>query len=461
MGLRNESLALWINGARIGLWHHAKGAADVVELDRDWAQSARAVPLSLSLSFPFGNESERILSGDAVSSFFDNLLPESAHARERLARRFGSPNTDAFSLLKETGRDCAGALQILPPDVEPAHEGVAAGMPLTDDEIAMRLRWASSRPAAGQSPLPDWMQDDCRFSLAGAQDKFALLKWRDRWCVPSGSTATTHILKLPMGFIGARGTTDFRDSVDNEWLCLKIFRAFGLETADADIECIGGQRVLAVERFDRRWDESGERLHRLPQEDFCQALGVPAVRKYESEGGPGLRELFACLQQSDEAQKDRRTLLASQILLWMLRSTDAHAKNFSLRLLPQSRFCLAPFYDIVSAWPLMGDGPDQWRLTSIRMAMALLGRNRHYHAERIEARHFMSTAERVGLSPDEALAVMEEIVAATPAVMSAMESIIPPGFSERTAQSILAGLALSAKRLDARLDARRRSRGNA
>lgn len=90
MGLRNESLALWINGARIGLWHHAKGAADLVELDRDWAQSGRAVPLSLSL--PFGNESERILSGDAVSSFFDNLLLESEHARERLARRFGSPN---------------------------------------------------------------------------------------------------------------------------------------------------------------------------------------------------------------------------------------------------------------------------------------------------------------------------------------------------------------------------------
>ena len=458
MGLRNECLALWIDGARIGLWHHGRGGADVVELDRGWAESARTCPLSLSL--PFGSVFQHALSGDRVSFFFDNLLPESESARERLAGRFGFRETDAFSLLRETGRDCAGALQILPPDVEPVNAAPASGTPLTDDEVVKRLRWASSLPA-GKSLLPDWTPDDCRFSLAGAQDKFALLKWRDRWCVPSGSTATTHILKLPMGFIGARGTTDFRDSVDNEWLCLKICRAFGLEAADAAIECIGGQRVLAVERFDRRWDEAGERLYRLPQEDFCQALGVPAVRKYESEGGPGLRDLFAFLQQSDDAQKDRLTLFAVQILLWLLRSTDAHAKNFSLRLLAQSRFCLAPFYDIVSAWPLMGDGPDQWRPQSIRMAMALLGKNRHYHAERIEARHFMSTAQRVGLSPDEAQAVMEQMIAATPAVISAMESIIPPGFSECTAQSILAGLALSAKRLHEGLDAWRRSRGNA
>lgn len=361
-------------------------------------------------------------------------------------------------MLEGIGRDCVGAIQLLPTDIAPVNPTLVSGTPLTDDDVYLRLQTASSQTVEGATALPDWTPDDCRFSLAGAQDKFALLKWRDRWCVPSGSTATTHILKLPMGFIGARGTTDFRDSVDNEWLCLKICRAFGLEAADADIECIGGLRVLVVERFDRRWDESGERLYRLPQEDFCQALGVPAVRKYESEGGPGLRDLFAFLQQSDEAHKDRLALFAVQILLWLLRSIDAHAKNFSLRLLAQSRFCLTPFYDIVSAWPLMGDGPDQWRPQSIRMAMALLDKNRHYHAERIEARHFMSTAQRVGLSPDEAQAVMEEIVAMTPVVISAMESIIPPGFSERTAQSILAGLALSAKRLDAGLDDWRRSR---
>ena len=46
-----------------------------------------------------------------------------------------------------------------------------------------------------------------------------------------------------------------------------------------------------VGRFDRLWTRDG-RLLRLPQEDCCQALSVPPTRKYEPDGGPGIRQIF-------------------------------------------------------------------------------------------------------------------------------------------------------------------------
>jgi serine/threonine-protein kinase HipA len=80
---------------------------------------------------------------------------------------------------------------------------------------------------------------------------------------------------------------DLTNSVENEYLCLKLVEALGARVANADIVDFAGRRVLVVERFDRQWTRDG-RLPRLPQEDCCQALSVPPSRKYESEGESGL-----------------------------------------------------------------------------------------------------------------------------------------------------------------------------
>ena len=96
------------------------------------------------------------------------------------------------------------------------------------------------------------------------------------------------------------------------------------------------------------------RLLRLPQEDMCQALGVPPHLKYESDGGPGMDRILSLLLHSDNAKKDRLTFFQAQILFWMLCATDGHAKNFSLMLLPQGHYTLAPLYDVMSAYPVLG-----------------------------------------------------------------------------------------------------------
>ena len=116
-----------------------------------------------------------------------------------------------------------------------------------------------------------------------------------------------------------------------------------------------------VERFDRR--VAGKHIWRLAQEDFCQATGTSPLVKYENEGGPGLSKLFAILQQSSTAGDDMRTLMASQVLFWLLRAPDGHAKNFSIPLLPGGSFRLTKLYEVMSAYPILGN--------NMKMAMAL------------------------------------------------------------------------------------------
>jgi serine/threonine-protein kinase HipA len=142
--------------------------------------------------------------------------------------------------------------------------------------------------------------DSFRISLAGAQEKTALTWHQGRWCRPHGATPTTHIFKLPMGLVGNR-QADMSTSVENEWLCAQLAKAFGLPVAGCEMAQWGAQKTLVVERFDRRLAPSGQYWLRLPQEDFCQALGLPSHLKYEADGGPGLRQLSALLRTSANA----------------------------------------------------------------------------------------------------------------------------------------------------------------
>ena len=111
-------------------------------------------------------------------------------------------------------------------------------------------------------------EEDLRISLAGAQEKTALLWHQGQWMRPYGSTPTTHILKLPIGMVGHR-QADFSTSVENKWLCMNLLAEFGLSVAKTQVLTFGSQKVLSVERFDRQLHSSGEWLMRLPQEDFC------------------------------------------------------------------------------------------------------------------------------------------------------------------------------------------------
>ncbi|MGH6610289.1 MAG: HipA domain-containing protein, partial [Burkholderiaceae bacterium] len=330
-----RELAVWMNGERVGVWSRGRSGLHRFTYDASWLESEHVRALSLSLPIPVGRE----VAGDAVLHYFDNLLPESERIRTRLSARFRTGSTEALDLLQAVGRDCAGAVQLLPIGQRPDGFDRLDCLVLKEAEVE-RIVEGVTDPAFR---LTDGDDDSLRISIAGAQEKTALVRVGKSWCRPLHSTPTTHILKLPLGLVGGR-RLDLSHSVENEWLCAQILREFGLPVAHTEIAHFGAQKVLVVERFDRRWMDNGAWIARLPQEDFCQALGVGFENKYESDGGPGIAQCLQVLAGSEAAPGDGRLFLCAQLAFWLLAATDGHAKNFSLFLLNNDRYRLTPLY---------------------------------------------------------------------------------------------------------------------
>ena len=416
-------LKVYLNGRLVGhLRRQSSGAIDF-RYDPSWLEWDHALPVSLSLPLR-----EDRYTGDPVLAVFDNLLPDEEPIRRRLAERARADGHDAYSLLAAVGRDCVGALQFLPEDRAPGPAGQVSGRAIGERDIA-RLLGGLKR-----TPLGVGEDEAFRISLAGTQEKTALLYWKKAWHVPLGATATTHILKPQIGRLP--DGIDLSQSVENEHLCMRLTAAFGLPTAHTQIRDFEGKRVLAVERFDRTWTRD-KRLLRLPQEDFCQALSVPPTRKYEPDGGPGLRDIAGVLKGSDDPDRDLRAFFKTQILFWLLGATDGHAKNFSLFLTPGGRFHLTPLYDVMSVQPNLDAG--QVRRNRARLAMAV-GERRHKVLDTILPRHFQQTAKTCGLSSRLIRDIVSEIADTAPAAMDTALAALPQGYPAPIAESIVGGL---------------------
>ncbi len=436
-----KALSVWSNGERVGVWRIPARGDMELQYDPAWMSSVAGRPLSLSL--PFGVDASA-LKGDKVNNYFENLLPDSDVIRKRLATKFKTESTGAFDLLQAIGRDCVGAVQLLPEGSGPEGFDRIEGVPLDDKEVEQYLLRVVTPAGFGSQDVDE---DEFRISLAGAQEKTALLWHGNQWMRPHGATPTTHILKLPLGLVGNK-KVDLSTSVENEWLCLNILEAYGLPVAKSQILYFGAQRVLSVKRFDRQMNSSGKWLMRLPQEDFCQALGVPPIQKYEADGGPGVRELAQLIRQSERAKEDIETLLSAQVLFWMMAAPDGHAKNFSIQLLAGGRYRLTPLYDVVSIWPVAGNGASQWSWHNARLAMAATGKNKHYLFKDVQRRHFNAMASQCGYGKD-AEPLIQRLIERTPGVVTTIAARLPPGFPQPVADAILGGLEKSAAKLAA------------
>lgn len=226
-----------------------------------------------------------------------------------------------------------------------------------------------------------------------------------------------------------------------------LVAAYGLPVAACEIAVFEDQKALIVERFDRRMAHAGTHWLRLPQEDCCQALGVPPAVKYEADGGPGIKAILDLLLGAQDAAADRLTFFRAQLVFWLLCATDGHAKNFSLAIEPQGRYRLTPLYDVLSAHPILGHGANQLAPERARMAMAALGQNRHYEWSRILRRHWVSTARACGIAEDVAQAMIDELVANTPAVIARVTAALPTTFPAQVADAVFTGMRGAATRL--------------
>jgi len=406
-------LRIYLNNRRVGtLTRDVHGAIGFAYHD-DWLGREVALPVSLSLPLR-----ETPYHGAPVAAVFENLLPDSDRLRRRVAERVGARGIDAYSLLAAIGRDCAGALQFVAGDEDvPGADGRIEGEPVDDAAIERILK------GLAQAPLGLDRDADFRISVAGAQEKTALLRHEGRWLKPHGTTPTTHLFKTRIGRLP--DGVDLTNSVENEFYCLKLVEAFGLPVARAEIAKFGETSALVIERFDRLRTRDG-RLLRLPQEDCCQALGVPPTLKYQGDGGPGMIDILGFLAGSDTPVEDRETFLKAQVLFWLMGATDGHAKNFSVFLGPGGSYRLTPLYDVLTAEPSLAT--QQIGRRQMRLAMAT-GDSNHYRIDTIHGRHFVQTGLRAGLSRARVLALLEEIAERAPGALASVADILPPEVS--------------------------------
>lgn len=393
MGRKSHTRTLYcsMNGFPVGKLYLKKGRMSF-EYASDWleVEGSRAISLSLPM------QRAKIVD-DAVHAYFDNLLPDSVVIREHIKDRLGAGSTKPFDLLAKVGKDCVGALTFTD---EPA-TGEMPPLSLTrlcEGEVAQIIRETRFEKMLGMNS-----DDDFRISLAGAQEKTALTMWEGKWCRPHGPTPTTHIFKPPILHHESLGI-NLSSSVDNEWFCQRFMKNLGMNVADCEIAQFEDQKVLVVERFDRRIDL--DTILRLPQEDICQALGKVSGSKYEEKGGPSSQQIMDLLSGSSNAYKDRLEFLRVQIVFWLLAAIDGHAKNFSIAL-NQNGYRLTPFYDVLSAYPYFGQGNIQAK--KIKMAMKVHSKNTHYKWNEIMPRHWPEHGKKQGIPEEQTLAIIASL----------------------------------------------------
>lgn len=440
MGRKSNSKQLHchMNGVLVGCLTLRSGRLSF-KYAQSWLQHPQSRPISLSI--PLQSEE---LKSDSVHAYFDNLLPDNEQVRKTIVDSLGAASSHPFDILSIIGGDCVGALSFTeqqPLELRASQLQTVRNQKLTtnqlievtDADIADILKRARAGHVLGMQP-----EDDFRFSLAGAQDKTALTNWQGKWHKPIGATPTTHILKLPIQNSQQMGL-DLSSSVENEWFCLRFMKHLGFDVANASIATFIDQKVLVLERFDRRIIKNN--IIRLPQEDMCQALGVVSGSKYQEHGGPGIQDIMGLLKTSEKALHDQTVFMKAQVVFWLLTAIDGHAKNFSIFLRAQG-YSLTPFYDVMSAYPYFGQGNIQKQ--KIKMAMGVYGKNKHYKWQGILKRHWFSMAEKVKFPEDEMTRLIEELVESVPIAIeqtvNELSKDFPSLVSETIAEGILACL---------------------
>jgi serine/threonine-protein kinase HipA len=405
-----------MTGRRLDVWcfgHRAGALADDAgglrfDYDDGWVTD-RMPPLSQSLPLDGG------YSTVDVVAFFGGLLPEGA-PRELLARQLGISAGNDFGLLQAVGGDTAGAVSLLEPGETPPSQGRDVRW-LDERELAQEIRELPSRPMLADE------DGEYRLSLAGVQDKLpVIVDTTGRVGLTKGATPSTHILKTPI----AR----FDDTVANEALSLSIGRLLGVATVDAIPRRAADQQFLLVERYDRTRD--GDQIRRLHQEDFCQALGIPSERKYQSEGGPSLADAFSLLRRAATVPaRETPKLLDYLALSYLVGNNDAHGKNYSLLYLPTTpQVILAPAYDVLST--IVYRGAHQM---SRKMAMSI---GREYRPDYVRPRHLDRLLDEAGLGPAAARRRLRALAQDAPgAARSARAQLAADGWDEQTLGGVL------------------------
>ena len=294
---------------------------------------------AVSISMPLEQQS---FSVESTRNFFEGLLPE-GFTRRCVAEWLHRDEKDYLAILAGLGQECLGAIKII--------DESRAVLPskykeLTSEEVKKLAQEGATESAE--------MVTKSHLSLTGASGKVGLYydEQKDKWYLPIGEAPSTHIVK--------QSHIRLKRIVANEQLCLLTAKNLGIEIPQSFIiktESNEAEDVLfATKRYDRRMQSNGRKLngmnipYRLHQEDFSQALGIPASEKYEKDGGSYLSKMFGILRDySASPIEDQLKLWDICVFNFLIGNTDNHIKNLSLLYGKDLKTIrLAPAYDIVS-----------------------------------------------------------------------------------------------------------------
>jgi len=333
-----------------------------------WLNDPMAINISHSLPLQ-----DSAFNRKECRSFFNGILPEE-NQRIKIAINLGISSHDDFSMLEKIGGECAGALSFIPAG-EKLNLEANSYDELNDVTLANMLRELPSKPLlAGEKGI--------RISLAGVQDKLAVYVKNGKILIPLNNSPSTHILKPDFGI--------YKGIIFNEAFCLKLAKEIGLSVAEVEIKKIEEMDYLLVRRYDRIFKDTMtkkriDKLERVHQEDFCQALGIQSTNKYQNKGGPSLKQCFDLIRAvSSTPVIDLDQMINAIIFNYLIGNCDAHGKNFSLLYLDKVQ--LAPLYDLICT--LYYKGLDK------KMAMELGG---EYQINRVNMKNVYLLADEIGL----------------------------------------------------------------
>ena len=265
---------------------------------------------------------------DSVTSFFENLLPEGELRSYLFATRKAST---LFGLLYAVAGDTAGGFVLLPDGQQPQPQSY---QPTSWQDLATELKSKAAMAINLKSK-------GTRISLAGAQDKISLALFADG--IPrlgEGTSPSTHIVKPDI-----KRMDGVWASAVNECLVMKVAAECGLSVASVFYEPV--TRSCVVARFDRYTRKEGG-VGRIMQYDLCQLSSLSSEKKYESEGGPSLKDCVDLIRKySTVPAADLKQLLAWVFFNIFVGNNDSHAKNLSIYSPPGQGVRLTPFYDLM------------------------------------------------------------------------------------------------------------------
>lgn len=383
--MSEKTLIVLMEGRTMGVVTQKNGR---LSFGYDDAWSVHDTPLSISMPPAIRNHGHK-----AIECFMWGLLTDNEETLRAMSREYHVSSQNPFALLSVVGHDCAGAVQFVKPEELDLIQQGGDLKQISNEEIEKELKSLRLRRGGGKA--------NPTFSLAGAQPKVAYTKVKGEWFLPSGRMASTHILKPR--------SDDHDGLIENEYFCLKLANSldWNLLSSNSEIERFGDETAIVSTRYDRAVDDSSEGIviDRIHQEDMCQALSVRPDLKYQKDGGPGITDIMRIVSGSNSAEVDRDRFMRCLIFNFVIKGTDAHAKNYSVVHIGD-QYRLAPFYDIASVLPY-----PQFDAHELKSSMSVGG---HYKFDDIMPRHWKETAAKVFYDADKLMADIRYLIETLP-----------------------------------------------